>query len=118
MLFRIDPGRDQPLFEQIAGAVRAQIADGTVTSGQRLPSAKDLAEQLGVNLHTVLKAYQALRDEGLVELRRGRGAVVAQRAATLGGLSDAVDRILADAGAAGLGVEAVVALMRTRAAAN
>ncbi len=115
MLIRIDTGNDQPLFEQIAAEIRTQIAAGDVTAGHRLPSAKDLAEQLGVNLHTVLKAYQSLRDEDLIELRRGRGAVVSENAARLGELTGVADKLLEVARKAGLSVEAVVALVRARA---
>ncbi len=80
MLLRIDPTSPEPLFAQLAGQVRAAVARGEVTEGTRLPSARDLAASLEVNLHTVLHAYQDLRDEGLIELRRGRGAVVTQPA--------------------------------------
>jgi GntR family transcriptional regulator len=77
MLIRIDPGSPLGLAEQIAGRIRGQLADGTLRAGDRLPPARDLASGLAVNMHTVLRAYAALRDEGLIELRRGRGAYVA-----------------------------------------
>ena len=80
MLIRIDPSSSVPLGEQVAASVRGGIADGAVTPGDRLPPARELAESLGINLHTVLRGYQQLRDEGLIELRRGRGAVVADGA--------------------------------------
>ena len=83
MLVRIDPESEAPLFAQIAASVRADAAAGRVRPGDRLPAARDIAAALGVNVHTVLHAYQDLRDEGLVELRRGRGAVVTAQAATL-----------------------------------
>lgn len=76
MLVRIDPASGLPLYEQLANSIRAQIADGSIRPGERLPGARDLAEALGINLHTVLRGYTLLRDEGLLELRRGRGAVV------------------------------------------
>lgn len=81
MIVLIDPTAPTPVFAQIAASIAAQVAGGTIATGARLPAARELAETLGVNVHTVLRAYQALRDEGLVELRRGRGAVVTARAA-------------------------------------
>ena len=76
MLIRIDPGDPRPLYEQISLQVRGAIGDGSLASGDRLPPAKELAEDIGVNVHTVLKAYAELRDAGLIELRPRRGAVV------------------------------------------
>lgn len=80
VLFKVDPLAIEPLFAQLAAQVRAAVAAGYLKAGERLPSARDLAGSLEINLHTVLRAYQELRDEGLIELRRGRGAVVTERA--------------------------------------
>jgi len=72
----IDHTSVMPLHEQVAAAIRRAIADGEARSGERLPPAKDLAAVLGVNANTVLRALRTLRDEGLVEFRRGRGISV------------------------------------------
>ena len=70
--------RDDPLglHEQVAGEIRRAIAGGEAKPGDRLPPAKDLAAVLGVNTNTVLRALRQLRDEGLLEFRRGRGITV------------------------------------------
>jgi DNA-binding transcriptional regulator YhcF (GntR family) len=65
------------LHHQVAGEIRRAIADGEAKPGERLPPAKDLAAVLGVNTNTVLRAMRELRDEGLLEFRRGRGITVA-----------------------------------------
>ncbi|KQO61224.1 GntR family transcriptional regulator [Curtobacterium sp. Leaf261] len=76
MLIRVEPNARVSLAEQVAAQIRGGIADGSVVAGERLPAARELAAGLGINMHTVLRAYDALRSEGLIELRRGRGAVV------------------------------------------
>ncbi len=76
MLIRIDPGSDQPIYLQIAKSIETQIEGGALRAGERLPSARSLSASLGINMHTVLKAYAELQDRSLVEMRRGRGGVV------------------------------------------
>jgi GntR family transcriptional regulator len=73
---KLDPADPNPLHEQVAAAIRRAIADGEAKPGERLPPAKDMAAVLGVNANTVLRALRALRDEGLLEFRRGRGVTV------------------------------------------
>ncbi|GGI45433.1 GntR family transcriptional regulator [Agromyces flavus] len=73
---KLDPGDRADLYEQVAAEIRRSIAEGEARSGERLPPAKDLAAVLGVNPNTVLRALRLLRDEGLLEFRRGRGVSV------------------------------------------
>jgi len=61
-----------PLHEQVAAAIRRAISDGEAGPGDRIPQARDLATVLGVNRNTVLRALRLLRDEGLLEIGRGR----------------------------------------------
>lgn len=77
MLIRVDPSREAPLHAQISAQLRAAVAEGRVDEGERLPSVRTLADSLGVNMHTVLRAYRELELDGLVHLRQGRGATVA-----------------------------------------
>ena len=72
----IDHSSPVPLYEQVAAAIRRAIAEGEARSGERLPPARDLAAVLGVNANTVFRALRVLREEGLVEFRRGRGVSV------------------------------------------
>lgn len=76
MIIRTDPSDPTPIYRQIALQTAAQIRDGTLARGERLPTAAQLARSLDVNRNTTLQAYRLLRDEGLIDLRRGRGAVV------------------------------------------
>ncbi len=65
------------LHQQVAAEIRRAIAEGEAKPGERLPPARDLAAVIGVNSNTVLRALRTLRDEGLLEFRRGRGITVA-----------------------------------------
>jgi GntR family transcriptional regulator len=73
---RVDRDAPTQLHEQVAAEIRRAIAEGEAKPGERLPPAKDLAAVLGVNTNTVLRALRELRDEGLLEFRRGRGITV------------------------------------------
>lgn len=73
---RIDTTSSVPLHQQVEASIRRAIADGEAGPGDRLPPARDLAKVLGVNSNTVLRALHTLRDEGLLEFRRGRGVTV------------------------------------------
>jgi GntR family transcriptional regulator len=75
-LVEVDPGDRLPLHEQVAAEIRRAIAEGEVMPGDRLPPARYLAEVLGVNHNTVIRALHTLRDEGILEFRRGRGITV------------------------------------------
>lgn len=114
-LFRIDPASDAPLFEQLAASVRTDAAAGRLRPGDRLPGARELAASLGVNLHTVLHAYQDLREEGLVDMRRGRGAVVTDAAETLASLHSGILALATSARLLGLSPDAIASLVKEAA---
>lgn len=77
-MLKVKVDRDSELFlhDQAAAEIRRAIADGEATPGERLPPARDLAAVLGVNTNTVLRAFRILRDEGILEFRRGKGVTV------------------------------------------
>jgi GntR family transcriptional regulator len=75
-MFEVDRNDPLPLHEQVAAEIRRSIAEGEAAPGERLPPARDLAAVLGVNSNTVFRALRLLRDEGLLEFRRGRGVTV------------------------------------------
>jgi GntR family transcriptional regulator len=91
---KVDKGDPTDLYEQVAGEIRHAIAEGEAKRGERLPPAKDLAAILGVNTNTVLRALRILRDDGLLEFRRGRGVSVAgtpERGAVVARAKELVD---------------------------
>jgi GntR family transcriptional regulator len=83
---KVDRSDPTLLHDQVAAQIRRAIADGEARPGERVPPARHLAGVMGVNTNTVLRALRILRDEGLLELRPGRGSRVsgtAQRGALL-----------------------------------
>jgi len=73
---KVDRSERIALHEQVAAEIRRAVAEGEAGPGDRLPPSKDLAAVIGVNKNTVLRALRILREEGLVEFRRGRGISV------------------------------------------
>ena len=73
---------DQPIYRQLRDRVVAMILEGVLTDGDALPSVRNVAAEYRLNPLTVLKGYQELVDEGLVEKKRGRGMFVNKGAQT------------------------------------
>jgi DNA-binding transcriptional regulator YhcF (GntR family) len=109
MHFRLEPNSGMPLGQQIIRQVRLAVAAGRVAVGDKLPSARDLAAELGVNFHTVRTAYGVLEDEGVLRTERGKGTFVAgappiDGAAVRRLVREHVERLASDL--AGLGLSA------------
>jgi GntR family transcriptional regulator len=79
MFITIDTSHKQPIYRQIADEIRMLIVKGELPPGSMLPSVRQLATDIGVNLNTVATAYRELKKEGLINLRHGLGAVVVSR---------------------------------------
>jgi GntR family transcriptional regulator len=77
MFIAIDDRDPRPAYLQIAAAIKQQVCLGTLAPGAALPSVRELARDLGINLHTARHAYQILSQQGVVHLRLGRRARVA-----------------------------------------
>ena len=78
MIIRIEKMSEEPLYLQIRSQIIGAIARGELRAGDSLPSVRSLAADLGINLHTVNKAYAVLRDEGYLIMRGRSGAFVAE----------------------------------------
>jgi GntR family transcriptional regulator len=79
MFIRVETSSGMPITRQIADQVRGHCAGGTLRPGDRLPSVRELARDLAVNPNTVLRVYERLTAEGLLERRHGDGTYVADR---------------------------------------
>lgn len=111
-IIRVDLSSPVPLHEQVAAAIRGAIAAGEAGPGDRLPPARDFAAVLGVNANTVLRAFRALRDEGLLEFRRGRGVTVTGTAPQRSAVVAKARELVEVARWHGLGLEELVQVIR------
>ena len=76
MLIEIDFNSDEAIYIQLRNQIIMGIATSTIHEGDTLPSVRQLADNIGINMHTVNKAYNVLRQEGFLQLDRRRGAVI------------------------------------------
>ena len=79
MLLQLDFNSDVPIYQQIRNQIVLGIAQGGLEPGQRLPTIRALAEEAGINMMTVSKAYQLLKQEGYIQTDRRLGATVVPR---------------------------------------
>jgi len=70
---------NRPIYSQIISQVKEQVGNGTLWPGQELPSVRELADSLGINMHTVRSAYLKSHEQGIIELHLGRRARIARR---------------------------------------
>ncbi len=104
----VDPSADIPIYRQLVDAVARAIASGALGAGDPLPSVRELALDLRINLNTVSRAYRELQERGLAEMRRGVGIFVAasslpaSRQSRLALLDDSLDALVAEATQLGL----------------
>lgn len=77
MLIQIDMHSEVPIYRQLKTAIIRGILTGELKQGERLPSVRQLGCDLGVNLHTVNKAYNLLKEEGYILVHRNQGAIIA-----------------------------------------
>jgi len=79
MLVSIDENDSRPIYLQITGQIKEQVSNGMLPPGTELPSVRELADSLGINMHTVRSAYLKLREDSVIKLRLGRRAIIARR---------------------------------------
>ncbi len=77
MIIEIDFNSDEALYLQLRNQIIIGIATSKIRIGEELPSVRQLADDIGINMHTVNKAYTVLKQEGFVKVDRRRGAVIA-----------------------------------------
>ena len=90
MILKPNPSLGVPIYLQLVEQVKHAIETGALRAGDQLPSIRPLAEELVINANTVAKAYRELEREGVVELRQGAGAFIANTARARQGGSDKV----------------------------
>ena len=116
MILSIDLASEVPIYQQLRDRIVEAIAEGVLSEGSPLPPTRTLAADFGINFHTVNKAYDLLRQQGLIRLNRGTGAVVTPRGAEASFRTDWTARartLLAEAVAKGLPADEVLATCRT-----
>ena len=96
MIFTIDFNSDEALYVQLCNQIIMCIANEKIHEGDSLPSVRQLADNIGINMHTVNKAYSVLRQEGYIKLDRRHGAVIAldiDRIKAMNELTDELNKV-------------------------
>lgn len=91
MIYSIDFNSDEAIYVQLCNQIIMQIAMDEIQEGDMLPSVRQLADNIGINMHTVNKAYSVLKQEGYIKLDRRRGAVIAVDVDKLQAMQDMVE---------------------------
>lgn len=120
MVFRLDSSSGVPFYRQIIDQVLLAVADGRLKAGTQLPTVRQLAVDLSVNLNTVAKAYREMEIRGIVQTQQGTGTFIAARQAAKSrerrkALHDLVDRLIANGEALGIPMEDLVEALVERA---
>ena len=116
MILNLDFSGDIPIYLQIRNQIVIGIAEGKLLPGDRLPTIRALAEESGINMMTVSKAYQMLKSEGYILADRRSGAVIAQGAgpsAVSKETMDALKLALSELRLSGMGTDEALELCRT-----
>jgi GntR family transcriptional regulator len=120
-MFKLDSSSGVPFYRQIIDQVLLAVADGRLKVGTQLPTVRQLAVDLSVNLNTVAKAYREMEIRGIVQTQQGTGTFIAAR--TSGGrarekrkaVNDLLDRLISNAEAHGVPIEDLVEALVDRA---
>ncbi|HEV7765917.1 MAG TPA: GntR family transcriptional regulator [Thermoanaerobaculia bacterium] len=120
MMFRLDASSGVPFYRQIIDQVLLAVADGRLKPGTQLPTVRQLAVDLSVNLNTIAKAYREMEIRGIVQTQQGTGTFVAARQGARSrerrkALQDLVDRLIANGEALGIPMEDLVEALVERA---
>lgn len=94
MFIEIDFNSDEAIYVQLCNQIIIGIATQKIREGETLPSVRQLADNIGINMHTVNKAYTVLKQEGYVKVDRRRGAIIAIDIDKLRDLSDLKDELM------------------------
>lgn len=116
MILNVDLSSEVPIYQQLRDRIVEAIADGELAEGSPLPTTRALAADSGINFHTVNKAYDLLRQQGLIQLNRRTGAVVTAAVADPPFRADWVARartLLAEAVAKGLSADEILQTCRS-----
>lgn len=116
MLLHLDFGAEIPIYVQIRNQIVLGIAEGKLAPGEKLPTIRALSEQCGINMMTVSKAYQLLKQEGYIHTDRRSGAVICQPGGSSGPKPETIQGLklrLSELRLAGVTKEEALELCRT-----